>query len=167
MQYCGFTCTPFLGSLMFRLGTKLNAESSFYQIDPLSFPAFLIFLGSILAIFLLFCSFHDLTPEKRQELQRHHEFKSVSRDELSSLNNNTALSQQPILTDDQKKRREDLCAIVGLLLNVITKGSIGCYETIGVIYAQQNFQMPGPDVGYVVAACGAVGVGFLLAFNFI
>ena len=48
---------------------------------------------------------------------------------------------------------------------VITKGSIGCYETLGVAYAQANLDLPGPTTGYYVAACGAVGVAFLLSFK--
>ena len=33
------------------------------------------------------------------------------------------------------------------MLNIITKGSIGCYETLGVSYAEQNLQLSGPKTG--------------------
>ena len=48
---------------------------------------------------------------------------------------------------------------------VITKGSIGCYETLGVNYAQSNLDMSGPVVGYYVSVAGAVGVLALLSFK--
>ena len=55
--------------------------------------------------------------------------------------------------------------VVGLVLNIITKGAIGCYETLGVSYAQANLHLDGPTVGYYVAACGLGGVVLLLSFK--
>ena len=55
--------------------------------------------------------------------------------------------------------------VVGLVLNIITKGSIGCYETLGVSYAETNLQLSGPKTGMVVAGCGLLGVVFLLSFK--
>ena len=51
------------------------------------------------------------------------------------------------------------------MLNIITKGSIGCYETLGVSYAETNLQLSGPKTGMVVAGCGLLGVVFLLSFK--
>ncbi|KAH8096499.1 major facilitator superfamily-like protein [Aureococcus anophagefferens] len=62
-------------------------------------------------------------------------------------------------------RRHARLVAVGLVLNVVTKGSIGCYETLGVSYAQAELGLPGPVVGYYVSASGLVGVLFLLSFR--
>lgn len=146
MQYAGFTTTPFLGSLMYYVGKRLDATG--LPVDALSFPAALIALGAVVACGLLLSpSFIELSPERRRKVQATHENQP---------------SRQPV---DLSRRSADIFATVGLVLNVITKGSIGCYETIGVIYAQQAFGASGPTVGYVVALCGFCGVCALLSFK--
>ena len=42
--------------------------------------------------------------------------------------------------------------VVGLVLNIITKGSIGCYETLGVNFAEMNLGISGPAMGVYVCA---------------
>ena len=71
----------------------------------------------------------------------------------------------PPLEQRAAARRHFNVVCVGLALNVITKGCIGCYETLGVNYAQSNLGLSGPTTGYYVSACGVVGVAFLLSFR--
>lgn len=165
MQYAGFTTTPFLGSLMYHLGVQLDQIG--LPIDALSFPAALICIGALVACGLLLSrSFIELSPERRAKLHAKHE-REMRQQPAQAQRMAVALNNE--LVDDadatSRQTREDYCAVVGLVLNVITKGSIGCYETIGVVYAQQAFNMAGPTVGYVVAACGFCGVCALLSFK--
>ena len=165
-QYAGFTVTPFLGSLMFHFGQLILKEDGSIPLDPLSFPSFLIFVGSLAVLCLLVCSFHDLTPAMRAEIQQKHDRWHTARKGAKVPTRDPSTNGD---SEDEatKKRKEDFFALVGLLLNVVTKGSIGCYETIGVVYALQAFKMPGPDVGYVVAMCGFIGVCALLGFKYL
>ncbi|KAJ8598339.1 hypothetical protein CTAYLR_002976 [Chrysophaeum taylorii] len=166
MQYAGFTTTPFLGSLMFHLGTYLETKileggwEGYVSIDALSFPATLIFFGAILAcVLLMLPTFVELAPERRTKLQnRGTKIVNGHAPAASSLAAAAAISRGT-------RRREDMFAGVGLILNVITKGAIGCYETIGVMYATGTFGMAPPVVGYVVGACGFLGVAALLSFK--
>ena len=75
----------------------------------------------------------------------------------------TVAREDDVQTDDDRVHFR--LVVVGLVLNIVAKGSIGCYETLSVSYAQANLKMDGPTVGYYVAACGVLGVAFLLSFK--
>lgn len=155
MQYAGFTTTPFLGSVMYHLGVRLDQAG--FGVDALAFPAALILVGALLACALLLSpSFIELSPERRSKLHAKHEREAAVARATAGITASVNLAS---------RRDENFFAVVGLILNVITKGSIGCYETIGVIYAEQSFRMQGPTVGYVVAVCGFCGVCALLSFK--
>ncbi|CAM9944513.1 unnamed protein product [Ectocarpus sp. 4 AP-2014] len=53
----------------------------------------------------------------------------------------------------------------GFLLNVSTKGTISCFETIGAGYAIMNFSLTNAEAGSIFAACGAIGVITLLSMR--
>ena len=51
------------------------------------------------------------------------------------------------------------------LLNIITKGSIACYETLGVALSMKRYQMDSETVGFVFSVFGFLGVLSLLSFR--
>lgn len=53
------------------------------------------------------------------------------------------------------------------MLNVSTKGSIGCFETLGISIAgaDSQFAISSTIAGTVVATCGTVGVFALAAIH--
>lgn len=155
LQYAGFTTTPFLGSLMYRIGLFVQRKvqdlhlDAYFLVNALSFPAILIAVGALLAIAALeHKSFIDIPARPYRRIE-------VVEDS----------APEEHAEHHAEIRRSNACAVVGLVLNVITKGSIGCYETIGVMYAQQAFKMSPATVGYVVGACGSIGVFSLLQFK--
>ena len=52
-----------------------------------------------------------------------------------------------------------------MLLNVATKGSIACFETLGIEYAETHFNMVSQNAGMLVATCGTFGVFALLSMG--
>jgi len=151
-QYAGLTMTSFLGSCLSHAGAYLRDETAadpawaWLRLSPLTFASYAVLLGALVALLLLASpSFHDFVPAEK-----------------SAQTAPAALEEGAARAAD---RRHANLVWTGLVLNVITKGSIGCYETLGVAYAQANLDLPGPTTGYYVAACGAVGVAFLLSFK--
>lgn len=59
----------------------------------------------------------------------------------------------------------DACILGCMLLNVATKGSIACFETLGIEYAQTHFNMVSQHAGMLVATCGTFGVVALLCMG--
>lgn len=59
----------------------------------------------------------------------------------------------------------DACICGCMLLNVATKGSIACFETLGIEYAETHFNMASQHAGMLVATCGTFGVLALLAMG--
>mmetsp|Transcript_8237 Transcript_8237/g.25767 ORF Transcript_8237/g.25767 Transcript_8237/m.25767 type:complete len:456 (+) Transcript_8237:843-2210(+) len=152
MQYAGLTVTSFLGSAMSRAGGALQAKTqddpawAWLRISPLTFSAYAVLFGAIVALLILASpSFYDFVPAEKQP----------------------APSEQGpnALARSRSDVRHVRVVTVGLLLNVVTKGIVGCYETLGVQYAMVNLDMTGEATGLVVAVCGVLGVAFLLSFK--
>ena len=59
----------------------------------------------------------------------------------------------------------DACILGCMLLNIATKGSIACFETLGIEYAVTHFNMPYQQAGMLVATCGTFGVVALLSMG--
>ena len=59
----------------------------------------------------------------------------------------------------------DACIWGCMLLNVATKGSIACFETLGIAYAETHFNMVSQQAGMLVATCGTFGVIALLCMG--
>lgn len=146
MQYAGLTTTSFLGSLLSKVGASLEDDPrlALLNVSRLTFAAYAVLAGALVALALLaHPSFADFIPAHR----------SAAR---------AGVDDPPASAADDAKHFRLVC--VGLALNVITKGCIGCYETLGVQYAAANLGLSGPVTGYYVSACGVVGVCFLLSF---
>ena len=157
MQYAGLTTTSFLGSLLSRCGDGLAARyggtraGALLRLDGLTFAAYAVLAGALAAVALLLApTFVDFAPAARPP----------------AAAAAAGAAPAPLAASDAAAdRRHARLVAVGLVLNVVTKGSIGCYETLGVSYAQAELGLPGPVVGYYVSASGLVGVLFLLSFR--
>ena len=64
-QYCGLTCTSFLGSLLARTGERLEKDASlaWLNISPLTCSAYAVLLMALVALVLLQSpNFYDFVP---------------------------------------------------------------------------------------------------------
>jgi len=61
----------------------------------------------------------------------------------------------------------DCCILGCMLLNVSTKGSIACFETLGISMAMSHFEMDSAVAGSIVATCGSLGVIALLSMGYL
>ncbi|CAJ1941594.1 unnamed protein product, partial [Cylindrotheca closterium] len=59
----------------------------------------------------------------------------------------------------------DCCILWCMMLNFSTKGSIGCFETLGISIADSLFGMSSTIAGTMVGACGTIGVISLLSMG--
>ncbi|CAM9472921.1 unnamed protein product [Ectocarpus sp. 8 AP-2014] len=55
----------------------------------------------------------------------------------------------------------------GFLLNMSTKGTIACFETLGAEYATTHFGMTSAEAGSIFATFGSIGVASLLSMRLI
>ena len=102
-QYCGLTCTSFLGSLLARTGERLEKDASlaWLNISPLTCSAYAVLLMALVALLLLQApSFYDFVPADRQA-------------------GATVAREDGVQTDDD--RAHFRLVVVGLVLNIITK----------------------------------------------
>lgn len=68
--------------------------------------------------------------------------------------------------DDHSIQRETAYMLVGgCLMNVATKGTIGVFETLGSEYVSSMYGWSPLRTGGTFAACGTVGICFLLSFS--
>lgn len=61
----------------------------------------------------------------------------------------------------------DMLIYGGFLLNMSTKGTIACFETLGAKYAMTNFDFTSAEAGSTFATFGMIGVGSLLSMRII
>ena len=61
----------------------------------------------------------------------------------------------------------DMLIYGGFLLNMSTKGTIACFETLGAAYAMTHFSMTSANAGAVFATFGSIGVVSLLSMRVI
>ncbi|KAJ1462019.1 major facilitator superfamily domain-containing protein [Pelagophyceae sp. CCMP2097] len=157
MQYAGFTTTPFMGSLISKVGARLAPSApQWLAVSGLTFVSYAVAAAALVAIWLLKYRFVDL---------RQGDFQAMSAATARMPAATDAPDRLVDLPDAATRRREVGFMLAGLLLNVVTKGSIGCYETLGVVFAEVNLDLDGQAVGYVVSVCGACGVIALLSFK--
>jgi MFS transporter, ceroid-lipofuscinosis neuronal protein 7 len=61
----------------------------------------------------------------------------------------------------------DLCILGCMFLNITTKGSIACFETLGIALAQDYFDMTASRAGIIIGCCGTLGVISLLNMGYL
>ena len=125
VQYGGFTVTPFVGATFSAFFGDPNDDENVGIINQYTAPAFLMtFMGTLVLGCLAFL-FEDRIVVKNAK-------KKIKNPDANDLAR--SLTCCGITVYD--------AAILGcMLLNVSTKGSISCFETLGVAFAVEHFSM--------------------------
>lgn len=125
VQYGGFTVTPFAGAAFSAYFGDKDEDGNDGVLNQFTAPAFLMtFMVGIVLICLTFL-FEDREVVKNAKKKT----KKIDANDLAN-----SLTCFGITLYD--------AAILGcMLLNVSTKGSISCFETLGVAFALEHFNM--------------------------
>lgn len=152
VQYGGFTVTPCFGALFIFLMGDRDYIFGLFRLNMYTAPAYFMttLIAATLVVLALF--FRD-----RQRLTLQKDAKKSVRQEMRDdyANSMTFIGLSVF----------DCCVLGCFLLNVSTKGSIACFETMGIAIAQTYFDMTSGRAGIIVAMCGAVGVYSLLCMG--
>jgi ceroid-lipofuscinosis MFS transporter 7 len=153
VQYGGFTVTPLFGALFNQLlgDADYKMLGGILRLNMYTAPAFFMSSIVVTTIVILLLFFRDR--------QRYHvesedqKKKSQKRQTIEDAAN--SMTKLGVTVYD--------CCILGcMVLNVATKGSIACFETLGIAMAQEFFAMRPSTAGFTIAACGILGVIALL-----
>jgi len=156
VQYGGFTVTPFFGSMFSKAFGNTDYQLGPLRLNMFTAPAYFMTLVCSITMVVLVKCFQD---RQRIDVAKDVEQKKKSR------------RRQAI--DDVAYAKAcfgsitiyDCCILGCMLLNIATKGSIACFETLGIAIAQEHFDMLASRAGVIVAACGSVGVVSLLCMG--
>ncbi|MGH7955189.1 MAG: hypothetical protein ACREOZ_04435, partial [Gloeomargaritales cyanobacterium] len=126
-------------------------NNSFIRIDSYSSPAYFMVLSCIITLSLLAFVFADIARTKPSKGKKSKSM--MNRDELAGMQALCGLTVYDV-------------AILGcMMLNVVTQGTIGSFETVGVAFAESIFNLQSSFVGFVVGICGSLGVLVLLSIG--
>lgn len=159
VQYGGFTITPFLGSLYVDWFEDKPIDSVF-GINMFTAPSYTMIVICVINLFLVYFFLSDRKREKPNKI-----YKTVP--------SHVKRAAQPEAVRVGNQKLPWLCGITTLeavfafcmFLNVISKGSFGAFEAIGVMLAQDSFGKTSDQAGYTIAVFGVVGVLFLLSME--
>ena len=169
VQYAGFTVTPAIGSffntvLDFRekdLRPLDDATVSHWAIfSPFSAPAYFMMLLCVVALVLLHNNFEDRIPQKKKKAVT----EISDNDDMELLRSSGPSCIMKFL---RGYSLNTVAIIICMLLNVVTKGCIACFETIGVESAILDYGLSPSEAGAIVSTCGSLGVIVLLAMGYI
>jgi ceroid-lipofuscinosis MFS transporter 7 len=153
VQYGGFTVTPLFGALFNQVlgDADYKIFGGILRLNMYTAPAFFmsaIVVSTIVILILFFRDrqrYHVESEDKKKKSQKRQTIEDVA----------NSITKLGITVYD--------CCILGcMLLNVATKGSIACFETLGIAMAQEFFAMRPSTAGFTIAACGVLGVIALL-----
>lgn len=154
VQYAGFTVTPVVGAYFTHYFDEEEEPEEEYAvkkglINQYSAPAYLMSCMCALTWLTLFFFLKDRPRVKNAK-------KKMKNSEVDEIANRRMWLGITIYD----------AAILGcMLLNISTKGSISCFETLGVNFALTHFGMDSESTGYLVSFCGAIGVIVLISMK--
>jgi len=156
-QYAGFTVTPFIGALFVKLFNSYDIaiDWGFFKLNEYTAPAYFMTLVCTSLIFMLKFVFQDRKRIKGAAKTVKNSSRQTAVDEVA---NNTTWFGMTVY---------DACIMGCMLLNVTTRGSIGCFETVGITFAATHFDMTNSRASVIVATCGLLGVFALLSMGHI
>jgi len=165
VQYCGFTVTPFVGASLAQYfgegdDIKHQFQVGYFVLDAYTSPAYFMFIVCSITLILIRTYFRGRHREPKRPGSKNEVLKkSKRRTRIDEIANSKSMFFGMTVYD---------ATILGcMLLNIAAKGSIGCFETIGVSYAQSYFDMESSQAGFAVGICGTFGVIALLSMGFI
>jgi len=116
-------------------------------------PAYFMFVIVALTLYMLSMYFQDRT---RSQNPKDIKKKSAKRAAIDNHANQMTVIGLSIY---------DCCIVGCMMLNVSTKGSIGCFETLGISIAESQFAISSTTAGAIVGTCGTIGVISLLSMG--
>lgn len=148
VQYAGFTVTPLFGAVFNRLLGDRNIPvlGSLVQLNMFTAPAYFM---TVLLSMTLGCVLTFFQGRTRIATTS----KSKKRLEIDAEANKMTWVGLTVY---------DCCILGCMLLNVSTKGNIASFETLGLVIASDMFGLVESKAGFVVSACGFMGVVALL-----
>jgi len=163
VQYAGFTVTPIIGAFFSSYISDNSDNEGGFVINEFNAPALFIVVLCVVALILLHTIFHDRIPKKKVEHDK--TVLALKTAEESQL----LLGRCPscIVGYLSNLTMYTIAMIVCMLLNVVTKGSIACFETIGIKTAVAQFGLDSSVAGMIVSTCGSIGVAALLSMGYI
>lgn len=153
VQYGGFTMTPAIGALFI----KAFGENDYlllgglFRLNMYTAPAY--FMALIVA-FTIVVMYYFLEDKTHVHNSNNDMKKSLKRQQIEDY----ATSITPLFG----LTIFDLCILGCMFLNVTTKGSIACFETLGIALAQDYFGMTASFAAFIISICGMMGVVSLL-----
>lgn len=163
VQYAGFTVTPVIGAVFSSYLSGNSDKEEGFAINEFNAPAFFIVVLCIVALILLHTTFHDRIPKKKVE----HDKTVLALQTVEESQLLVDRCPSCIVGYLSNLTVYALAMIVCMLLNVVTKGSIACFETIGIKTAVAQFGLTSSAAGMVVSSCGSFGVVALLSMAYI
>uniref|UniRef100_A0A7S1UDF5 Major facilitator superfamily (MFS) profile domain-containing protein n=2 Tax=Phaeomonas parva TaxID=124430 RepID=A0A7S1UDF5_9STRA len=170
VQYCGFTCTPFIGAILTYIFGGGYTIANLVEVDKFNAPGYFTSLWAISNAILLFVAFRE--PAHSLARIEAHKLGLPLPESPKKQPKAAAKPASPLEGFDIDSEGEEGCfeseepVLASLLfLNVATKGSIACFETLGAMFAFAVFSMSIPSAGQLFAGCGAAGVVSLLFFR--
>ena len=150
VQYAGFTVMPLAGGVMseYLHGVNIHLFAGFY-LNEFAAPAYFMGILAVISIILLQTVFRNRNKQSK-----------IPKDKVNEDHNER--KDYGLLG---KWSKVDFIITGGFLLNIATKGSIACFETLGVQFGISHFNFTSADAGFFFASCGAFGVIALLNFK--
>ncbi|CAJ1965856.1 unnamed protein product [Cylindrotheca closterium] len=153
VQYAGFTVTPFVGAFFNEIFQDTDFKIGLIRINMFTAPAYFMSITVALTLFMLSKHFQDRTRSQNPKDIKKRSAKRAAIDDHANQMTVVGLSIY------------DCCIVGCMMLNVATKGSIGCFETLGISIAESLFGISSTIAGTIVGACGTVGVISLLSMG--
>lgn len=153
VQYFGFACTPLVGSLLANIFEDEGrvVDKGFFLLNAYTAPGYVILFFCLITLGLILTFFRD-----RQRASKAKSKKSKKRAAMEEVAASTTMLGVSTHT----------ASILGMLmLNIVTKGAISAFETLGTNIAMEHFGLTASDAGYIVAVCGFLGVIELLCMG--
>jgi len=189
LQYAGFTVTPCVGGLLSYMIRDNNYQLVLgFKLSQFTAPAFTMLLLAMVGIAFLVTLFSDYVPKQAlKPVESRPVIPSESVDDNLRNYGDGTMPPTPVPADkkdadggpdtpgrerihsgDLAECPESLWKSMvawGLIMNIVTKGSVSCYETLGTIVAIGVFGLPKSSAGFLFAFCGFMGVFALLSMH--
>lgn len=163
----GFTVTPFFGSALAYFFTDEDGndenvvQTSYFLLNMYTSPAYLLFIcciiETIMVAFVLEHKRREVMPKLIKKTSRR--LKEASEPPAAVV-----LGAQKTVLD---MSIVDVTIWGIVVLNVISKGALSTYETLGVKLAGEVFGVPSTTVGVTIGICGLIGMLVLLNFKYV
>jgi ceroid-lipofuscinosis MFS transporter 7 len=180
VQYLGFFVSPIIGAFLAAIGhhNRFTIPIISLKISEYTLPALFIgILTSLNAVILYkYVSFSAIISARDASISEKPESKSFTMLNETTANDSsiemgTARSEGPLVLENRwyssflNFTAAGKVAIAGCILNVVLKGSIGIFETLGSTFVMTHINWDGLQTGYTYASFGFCGIFLLISFS--